>query len=74
MIAVHHLNVFLYDQTRNEQNDLQRNIIKNLQLSSKNDKMLYDEIVYYKTFSRDGPVIFESLPLIRINWFQKLLQ
>ncbi|CAF1214756.1 unnamed protein product [Rotaria magnacalcarata] len=74
MIAVHHLNVFLYDQTRNEQNDLQRNIIKNLQLSSKNDKMLYDEIVYYKTFSQDGPVIFESLPLIRINWFQKLLQ
>ncbi|CAF4989954.1 unnamed protein product [Rotaria sp. Silwood1] len=74
MIFIHHLNGFLFDQTRIEQNNLQRIIMKNLQAISINDKILYDEIINYKTFSRDGPVIFTTLPVIRMNWLQKLLE
>jgi hypothetical protein len=39
MIAVHHLNGFLYDQTRTEQVNLQRTIMKNLQMVSTNGKV-----------------------------------
>ena len=39
MIAVHHLNGFLYDQTRTEQTNLQRIIMKNLQMISTNEKV-----------------------------------
>ncbi|CAF3346867.1 unnamed protein product [Rotaria sp. Silwood1] len=74
MIFIHHLNGFLFDQTRIEQNNLQRIIMKNLQAISLNDKILYVEIINYKTFSRDGPVIFSTLPVIRMNWLQKLLE
>jgi hypothetical protein len=74
MIAIHHLNGFLFDQTRAEQFNLQRTIMKNLQMVTVNEKVLSDDIINYKTFSRDGPVIFATLPLIRENWLQKLLQ
>lgn len=40
MIAVHHLNGFLFDQTRTEQINLQRTIMKNLQMLSTNEKVL----------------------------------
>ncbi|CAF0756663.1 unnamed protein product [Adineta ricciae] len=65
MIAVHHLNGFLFDQTRTEQFNLQRTIMKTIQSISTNNKILHDELVNYKTFSREGPVIFASLPSIR---------
>ncbi|CAF5075258.1 unnamed protein product, partial [Rotaria sp. Silwood1] len=72
---VHHQKSKLHiDQTCIEQNNLQRIIMKNLQAISLNDKILYVEIINYKTFSRDGPVIFSTLPVIRMNWLQKLLE
>ncbi|CAF3655986.1 unnamed protein product [Adineta steineri] len=74
MIAVHHLNAFLFDQTRSEQFSIQQTIIKNLQTVSTNEKKLYESVINYKTFSRDGPVMFTTLPSIRMNWLQKLLQ
>lgn len=39
MIAVHHLNGFLFDQTRAEQYNLQRTLMKNFQMVSVNDKV-----------------------------------
>ena len=39
MIAVHHLNGFLFDQTRTEQVNLQRTIMRSLQQSSTNEKV-----------------------------------
>ncbi|UJR33978.1 hypothetical protein I4U23_021394 [Adineta vaga] len=74
MIAVHHLNGFLFDQTRSEQLNLQRTILKNIRMISTNDKILHDDLINYKTFSREGPVIFSTLPSIRINWLDKLMQ
>jgi hypothetical protein len=44
MIAIHHLNGFLFDQTRTEQLKLQRTIVKNLQMALRNDK------VYFKIY------------------------
>lgn len=41
MVAVHHLNAFLFDQTRAEQHDLQRKIFKSLQAKSQNDKVCF---------------------------------
>ncbi len=42
MIAIHHLNGFLFDQTRLEQFNLQRTIMKNLQMFSINEKVWLD--------------------------------
>jgi hypothetical protein len=39
MIAVHHLNGFLFDQTRTEQMHLQRTIMKNYEIASVNEKV-----------------------------------
>ncbi len=39
MIAIHHFNGFLFDQTRTEQLNLQRTIMKNLQMISINEKV-----------------------------------
>jgi len=74
MIAVHHVNAFLYDQTRADQVNLQKMFVKNLQMVVSSQKTLHDDILNYKTFSKDGPVIFESLPTIRANWLDKLLK
>ncbi len=41
MIAIHHLNGFLFDQTRMEQFNLQRTIMKNLQSVSINEKVKF---------------------------------
>jgi hypothetical protein len=41
MIAIHHLNGFLFDQTRTEQFNIQRTIMKNLQIISINEKVLF---------------------------------
>jgi hypothetical protein len=39
MIAVHHLNAFLFDQTQHEQFDLKKKILKNLRSTSNNEKV-----------------------------------
>lgn len=40
MIAVHHLNGFLFDQTRTEQFNLQRTIMKTIQSISTNNQVI----------------------------------
>lgn len=45
MIVIHHLNGFLFDQTRTEQFSLQRMIIKNLQVISTNDKVFCSDVL-----------------------------
>jgi len=66
-IAIHHLNAFLFDQTRSENFNLQKNLLKSFK-----DETLKNDLINYKTFSRDGPVMFPTLPLIRVNWLEKI--
>lgn len=39
MIAIHHANGFLFDQTRTEQIQLQRTMMKNFQITATNEKV-----------------------------------
>lgn len=41
MITIHHLNGFLFDQTRSEHLNSQKTIVKNLQIISTNNKVLF---------------------------------
>ena len=48
MIAVHHLNGFIFDQTRTDQKNLQKIIMKNLQTKSVDDQVYFNFYLYKK--------------------------
>jgi hypothetical protein len=41
MIAIHHLNGFLFDQTRSDDINIQRTMIQSLQMTSVNEKVRF---------------------------------
>ncbi|CAF0927499.1 unnamed protein product [Didymodactylos carnosus] len=69
MIAVHHLNIFIFDQT-SEHKQLKSSILK--WIRDKNDQSLYDDIINYKTFSTTGIISYTVLPQLRTNWLNGL--